>query len=200
MPNYPGYVTATTNYTAVWTNWVVTAASITDFAWSNWNDTTATFTFTRPTLSDATYDVIPNAAYPVTPEEQEEQQARIAEARQAKLDAKQRSLELLLSLLSEDQLAEYNERSYFTVEGSSGRTYKIVCEGQTGNVQWWADGAFRANFCAHPGGDVPDPDAWLAQKLALEADDEAFLLVANIRRGFFPADSARAQLAVARAA
>lgn len=175
--------------TVVWPNWVdctytPQASNTSDFVWTNWTNYAATNT--SYTLS---------FQRTVTPEEQA---LAVAEScrtrRQAQEDARQRSLELLLSVLSDTQLAEYNDQGRFRVKGSSGRTYVIVCEGQQGNVQWWRDGVFASNFCAHPGGDVPDPDAWLAQKLALEADDEAFLMAANLRRGVFPPESARAQL------
>jgi hypothetical protein len=130
-----------------------------------------------------------NVAPVMTPEQAaalEREVAHRAERRRA-ADAQRvavhaRALEMFLGLLSEAQRAEHDRFRYIHVRGSRGRLYRIDCRGQAGNV-YWVDrvgGPDLASMCCHPGISVPNPDAWAAQKLALETDEDAFVTTANV--------------------
>jgi hypothetical protein len=58
--------------------------------------------------------------------------------------------------------------------------------------------AARNTYCAHPPDYLPDPDAWLAQMLALETDEAAFLRVANVHPTYRHSTFENAQQVMAR--
>jgi hypothetical protein len=90
-----------------------------------------------------------------------------------------RALSLFRSSLTPEQLADFDEHSYFYVRGSAGRRYRIRCDGYTGNVDLVDErGNTIIQMCAHPVG-LPDADAWISQKLTLEVQEESFLTIAN---------------------
>lgn len=106
---------------------------------------------------------------------------RSLEELMAKRDrAEERARQLLLSMLTERQRSDMADRSGFFVEGSAGFRYFIRTTCRTGNVHWvdWR-GKPRGTLCAGPD-NVPNYDVFLAQKLALETDERAFLRVAYI--------------------
>ena len=91
-----------------------------------------------------------------------------------------RSRKLLRGWLSPEQLAQYDENSYFEVTGChTGKRYRInqgvgmnVCE---------LDGAGgpRAGWCFVPKDNLVAGDVMLAQKIALETDERGALAVAR---------------------
>jgi hypothetical protein len=110
---------------------------------------------------------------------------------QERRDALVRARVLLESILTPQQKHDLVTRGRFFVCGSRGRRYCIRTDSQSGNVDWVDDNErVLGSLCAHPGGvdgSVPDPDAWLAQMLALETDEDSFVRVANVHRGARPA-------------
>lgn len=91
--------------------------------------------------------------------------------------AHQRSLELLLECLTPAQRAEFHRMRAFTVQGESGRRYRITY-GTTANIEVLAQaGWVEHRLCAGPEG-LPAPAVMLAQKLMLESREEEFLRIA----------------------
>lgn len=99
----------------------------------------------------------------------------------------------LLSLLTPEQRNEYRARQRFHIRGSRGTLYRIQ-HGSSGNVRAVLTEADEGRglhaYCAHPEmtvrgddgkvlGYLPHEDAMIAQMLALESDEAAFLAVAN---------------------
>ena len=188
--------TVTYANTTVWPAWQQTGTSAvsitlppsaTGATWINWNTTAAT------TTSGAIYTTGAwntwNATYEETAEQREARELRAAEFRERAAEtarereaAKDRALELLSYCLTPDQLASYREKGWFEVTGNRGRRWRIRGRGQSGNVDLMPEiGDEReASYCAHPPGGLPDADAHLAQKLAIETDEDAFEKVANV--------------------
>lgn len=116
--------------------------------------------------------------------EEAERRQKAEEKRQA---AQKRAEELLLSVLSPEQQEDYKKNRCFYVE-ANGEMFRIN-EGFQGNVQK-VDPHTKAvieRYCIHPYmgcGDtrIPNEDAMAAQKLALEADAEAFKRNSNVTR------------------
>ena len=179
VTNTPLYVPATT--TATWTNW-------------NANYTGAT------TATGATTLILPppytwaawSTAHEETREQRAEREQRAAAAVQARdaerailAQARDRALELLGFVLSDDQMRTYREHGWFEIRSSKGRRWRIRDRGQSGNVDLMPEiGDERvATYCAHPPADagrlLPAADAHLAQALTLVSDEDAFLRVAN---------------------
>lgn len=94
-----------------------------------------------------------------------------------RLEARRRARTLLLDGLSPEQRTEYEQFNAFTVR-CGPRTYRIS-QGKSHNVALVEDGRVTRTFCAYPTENVPDEDAMLAQKIALETDEAGFLVVAN---------------------
>lgn len=91
--------------------------------------------------------------------------------------AHQRSLELLMRCLTPAQRAEFHRMRAFTVQGESGRRYRITY-GTTANIEVLAPaGWVDYRLCAGPAG-VPAPAVMLAQKLMLESREGEFLRIA----------------------
>jgi hypothetical protein len=177
-------------------------------AWASWNQSPYLFTSTGTTTLSMNQWVSYNTAYEETAEQKsqrERQQAeyeagreqRLAEQearrvqRVAELKAANRLAEdLLMACLSPDQAADHALRGWFDVEGSMGNRYRIFTSTpagmngqptQAGNVVLLdAEGRQQARYCVHPPDGLPHADAWLAQKLALEADEDTVLAVANM--------------------
>lgn len=100
------------------------------------------------------------------------------ERRQALFEAQRRARRLLYSALTRDQQRCLEERQYFDLN-VNGRHYRIK-QGTHGNVRLVEGEHETRLYCAQPD-DVPAEDAMLAQKLMLEADEQAFLRIANMR-------------------
>jgi hypothetical protein len=90
---------------------------------------------------------------------------------------------LFFEWLTPEQYAMYERLHYFQVTGNhTGKTYQIVCEnGISGNIFMLDDQGRRwKQFCAYPGDviDLPFHDTWLAQALAITADEQNWLGIA----------------------
>lgn len=122
------------------------------------------------------------------------------QAKRAKLEeAEVRALELLKFFLTEEQLKSFEAVGYFELrgrreDGSRGHRWRIRT-GIGGNVDLLPDvGEIRdASYCAHlpyedeKGLVIPKYDHMLAQKLALETNEDAYIAVANLaHRNAFP--------------
>jgi hypothetical protein len=192
------YAQTTTGDGRVWCYWTSTQTSATTATvWENWNGSTDTATITSTSTTqtwtawNGTHFIVNAPQRARTKEEQrlwDEEQAerqRQAEERQRKQrEAEQRAEELLCGNLTPDQLAEYRRSKFFVVRGNkTGKKYKVNCDrGFTGNVHELDEkGAVARRLCAHIRGDMlaPKGDHFLAQKLALQHDEESFLQVAN---------------------
>jgi hypothetical protein len=103
-------------------------------------------------------------------------------------DAESKSKTLLREWLSPEQLAQFERNRCFEVIGcKTGKRYRIQ-EGQQQNV-FELDPPFRC-WCFMPEGGLATGDVMLAQKIALETNEEAAMKVAlpfwgeEGRRGF----------------
>lgn len=100
------------------------------------------------------------------------------DALQPKTPAQMRALELLRSFLTDQQKKCMDDCGSFRIVGSKGRRYRLFTGTAAANV-WELDdaGLEVAKLCAHPTG-VPLGDQLLAQKILIEADEDAFRAVA----------------------
>jgi hypothetical protein len=173
--------------------------------WAGWNQSYASGTMVLNTTA-ATACVFNGSTWVSwnTPVQESEDQRREREERQradaerraredaerkaAQAKANDRALGLLKSMLTDQQWADYEGRGWFEVRGSRGRRWRIRKGGQSGNVDLMPEqGEVReASFCAHPRDWLPNADAHLAQMLALVADEEEFVRVANVHHGRRP--------------
>lgn len=95
-------------------------------------------------------------------------------------DAADRGMTLLRSWLTPDQLAQFEREHQFDVVGSSGQRRYRIFEGSVQNVFELDDrGSIRRGLCFAPVGGLVAGDVMLAQKIALETDEEAVRQVAN---------------------
>jgi hypothetical protein len=94
--------------------------------------------------------------------------------------AEQRAYALLKRWLSPEQLAQLERHGYFEVRGShSGQCYRIRREWNMNIDELDGEGSRVAVWCFSPAGHLPLGDNMLAQKIALETDEQAALAVAN---------------------
>jgi len=94
--------------------------------------------------------------------------------------AEQRAYTLLKEWLSPEQLARFESHGYFEVQGSrSGKCYRIRPDRFMNIDELGKEGTPVAVWCVGPAGCLPIGDAMLAQKIALETDEQAALAVAN---------------------
>ncbi|WP_349253876.1 hypothetical protein [Bradyrhizobium sp. CB2312] len=91
-----------------------------------------------------------------------------------------RALRLLRSWLSPEQRTEFDTGGYFDVVGcDSGKRYRIR-RGTSGNVHEIDEyGRLGTGWCFVPLGGLIEGDVMLAQKIAIETDEERALSVAN---------------------
>ena len=168
-----------------WCSTTSTTVTMNDATWTAWNNgvatTTGSLAYNYATntayVSNGTQWVTWNTAY----QETEDQRAAREEQERERQAVRDRALELLRSLLTDEQWASYQDKGWFEVRGRSGRRWRVRNRGQSGNIDLMPEiGEERdATYCAHPPGGLPDADAHAAQMLALVTDDEAFLRVAN---------------------
>jgi len=94
--------------------------------------------------------------------------------------AEQRAYTLLKRWLLPDQIAQLERHGYFEVRGlHSGKRYRIRSN-RNMNIEEIDDNGSRvAVWCFGPMGNLPLGDHMLAQKIALETDEQAALAVAN---------------------
>lgn len=132
-------------------------------------------------------------------EREVERVRRCREREQRRRDAHRKGLKTLRRMLNPEQLQEYEARGAFKVKGSEGNLYEIdTTYGYSGNVHWIdsKNSARLGSFCCHPemyGKDLqgesdqlPVSDAYIAQKLVLEADELTFLRTTVLNEGDFP--------------
>jgi hypothetical protein len=97
--------------------------------------------------------------------------------------AEQRAYALLKEWLSTEQLARFESHGHFEVQGShSGKCYRIRPDRFMNIDELDKNGTSVAVWCVGPAGCLPIGDAMLAQKIALETDEQAVLAVANRSR------------------
>jgi len=113
----------------------------------------------------------------------EERDRRQAEWRENARAARVRAEELLWRFLSPAQRERYMAEEPFEVIGSAGTRFLITRRAIANITVVSPDGNPVADLCVHPSGDLPVHDIWLAQKLALETDEESFVGIANVHRG-----------------
>jgi hypothetical protein len=125
------------------------------------------------------------------PTEEEVAAQKVAEEKRGK--AKLRAKSLLDSMLTPEQRQYVERHGYIPVLGSRGRKYHIrTTGGASGNVVLVGEkGETLARFCAHPtathdGKVIPTEDAFLAQLLHLQDDEDDFLRKANVNEGQRP--------------
>ena len=100
--------------------------------------------------------------------------------RNRRREAEQKAGILLKGWLSPLQLAQYERDGTFDVTGSnSSKRYRIRRERQMNVDEYDERGRRIAVWCFGPEGCLPLGDFMLAQKLALEIDEQAALAVAN---------------------
>ena len=109
----------------------------------------------------------------------------LAEARRCYRDRRRRQAAekaqaLLMEWLSPAQLAQYESNGYFEVTGShSGKRYRIRRTGQMNVDELDESRARVVVWCFKPEGYLPVGDIMLAQKVMLETDERAALVIAN---------------------
>jgi hypothetical protein len=97
--------------------------------------------------------------------------------RQATVNA--RGLDLLLKFLSPVQTREFKETNSFIVVGSHSKRCYRIHHAQYYNVENCEDGICYCFLPSDAG--ICIPDVMLAQKIMLESDEHAAMLVANAR-------------------
>jgi hypothetical protein len=92
--------------------------------------------------------------------------------------ARQRARDLLCSTLTDQQREQLHKENAFDLE-VAGRIYRIRPGRKVERLA--LDGKAEALFCIHPdfSHGLPEDDVALSQKLLLEADEAAFLRIAN---------------------
>lgn len=150
--------------------------SITPQVWEIWNE--AQVLTAEQRLAQQAAMAAQNAEYERQRESHNRAYAMAAEEREV---AHKKALQLFLSVLKPEELETYKKEECIYVRGSRGRRYRIRCNrSQSGNVDWIDDkGVKLASLCCHPGEVVPNPDAWMVQKLTLEHDEDHFVNLAN---------------------
>jgi hypothetical protein len=177
---YPTQVT----YDPVWQTWTSNATTVqptyANQVWQRWTDQVWSDT---PVYSRVDWEAL-RVADERAVRSREAERLRQQEERQA---ARTRARVLLDEFLSDEQKGELERHGRFHVTGSRGRRYCIRTSGQQGNVDLLSDrGDVQATLCAHPGGYLPDGDAWLMQMIEIRHDEDQFLRVANVHRGRLP--------------
>src|SRR5258706_2940784 len=96
---------------------------------------------------------------------------------------RERARELLISHLTTEQRKTFEKNKWFVVVGGKTKTeYRIRTDyGIAGNIDVMAKGKKVASLCCHCRSDIPNEDQFLAQKIALMWDEDAFLKTANRR-------------------
>ena len=94
--------------------------------------------------------------------------------------AKEKGLALLKQWLSPAQLTQYEKSGYFEVTGGdSGKRYRIRSIHQMNADELDEHGVRTVAYCFGPEGELPIGDVMLAQKIALESNEQAALALAN---------------------
>ncbi len=94
--------------------------------------------------------------------------------------AEEKGVALLKQWLSAAQLAQYEKYGYFEVMGGdSGKRYRIRSTHQMNVDELDERGLRSVSYCFGPEGELPIGDVMLAQKIALENNEQAALALAN---------------------
>jgi hypothetical protein len=102
-----------------------------------------------------------------------------AHVRKPRTPAEQKALTLLREWLSPDQRARFESYGHFEVTGSrTGKRYHIRHDWVVNIDELDERGAQVATWCFGPEGSLPRGDIMLAQKIALENDEDAALAIA----------------------
>lgn len=146
-------------------------------AWNLWagsTDSSSDYTCAGWTSIGAAGSIISHQAS----QPSEEQIAARKRAEAAKKAAGHRARELLLSVLNGGQKKAYEKDKKFPVVGSNGKRYLL---GDHVTAELSDAGKVVARFCIHTkrSWEIPQVDQILARKLLLEADEDAFLRIAN---------------------
>ena len=92
--------------------------------------------------------------------------------------AEQRALDLLREWLSPAQRTDFERHGHFEVTGSRGNRYRIRYNRVVNILELDWRGAPMASWCFGPEGNLPTGDIMLAQKIALETDEDTTLAIA----------------------
>ena len=190
-------------YVDAYSSWVTnsTSAATTSITVPYWNTncTTSATTTTCPiwiTIPEGTivtptqyYDLARQRIY-ICRERSEAEERRLAEeARQREARARiaqeqfrlagERARDLLIAHLSAEQRKSMEQRGWFVVKGGkSGTNYRIRTGSYAGNIEVLRGDKVTGVLCCHCDG-IPLHDHHLAQKLALQYDEDRFLRIAN---------------------
>jgi|SRR4051812_42189506 hypothetical protein len=100
--------------------------------------------------------------------------------RNAGPEPERRSLKLMRTWLSDAQRKQLDSLGYFDVVGNhTGRRYRIRLGTSTNITELDRFGHSVSGWCFVPAESLPTGDVMLAQKIALENDEEAALTVAR---------------------
>lgn len=197
------YDPGTTGDGSVWRYWAASATTATtaaysDTTWRHWTNqdtsamTTASTWTTWASTTSGVYTVKAQSAPAQTPtvesiaEYNRRQAVQLAESmrlhkeREAKhLAAKARAEQTLCEHLTEEQEKAWKENRAIFVTSQSGRRFKIK-EGRAHNIYELNEhGEAIREYCVHVEPYIPDADNVLAQKLALQHNEDALLRLAN---------------------
>jgi hypothetical protein len=180
----------TVQLTNCWLTWTadsgttngITAAP--NVVWHTW--TSPCDTISGGTISGTSAIVITPAAQQTIDDWQAKVRERAAraladqrEAERRRAEAQAKAQTLLQSLLSDDQLAHWQQQGYFEVVARGSRRRYRIFRGSHGNVYALNPrGEFVVKYCGQPSG-VPIEDMLIAQKLQIEYDEDEFLKRAN---------------------
>jgi hypothetical protein len=92
--------------------------------------------------------------------------------------AEQRALDLLREWLSPEQRTQFDRHGHFEVTGSCGNRYRIRYNRVVNIDELDQRGAHMASWCFGPEEALPTGDVMLAQKIALETDEDATRAIA----------------------
>lgn len=104
---------------------------------------------------------------------------RLEEKAETMVQAQNKALALLKSLLTDAERIELEQHSRITVTAQSGEVYRLAM-GRSGNILRIKHNGPVEKLCVHPIMDVPYADVLIAQKLLLENDEKEFRRLANI--------------------
>jgi hypothetical protein len=180
----------TASATDVWIQWVsgavngTTSATSNTITWSNWVDGVeiGSHRSRRPHIEMG----MSAEQRRQIAEERAEREARWAaereEERRKRAEADERAMDLLRSVLNDEQNEDLAKNDYFFVKAKSGRLYRID-KGRSGNVKVVdpVTKVWQEKLCVHQQENVPYGDTMLMQKLLIETAEDIFRQYANIQ-------------------
>lgn len=168
--------TSTASSTAAWTIWTSETGTSASVQNSYSHDTATAWTVWIGSLNNETIVYDQKATEEVR---KREEKLRIEREKQAK-ERERKAYLFLMLCLNNFQKQQFEKNNYFDLEVVGGRKYRIN-KGQCRNIQELdKDGKKIRTLCFHPKDNLHDYDAMAIQKLALEADEESALKVANV--------------------